>query len=175
MSGMSGLVRGVYVRIYQVSQIISFEGEEAFVGGHATAPPSVLPSATPVTDSARPSQVASPVSSIPSLASEERLKSLMHSVLASFLSQPSSLGSSPFVAAPSAEVPNVSHSGSAGGSQDDNLMRGRLVAPGMVPPPHQEDSKPPPPHVYVCVASVSLASGCRCRCWGFPSPLGRSS
>ena len=133
-----------YVRIYQVSQIISFEGEEAFVGGHPK---------TPVTDSARPSQVASPVSAIPSPASEEGLKSLMHSILASFLSQPSSLGSNPFVAAPSAEVPNVSHSGSAGGSQDDNLMRGCPVAPsGMVPPPHQEDNPPPPtPPMCMCL------------------------
>ena len=108
-----------------------------------SAPPSVSPSARPVTDSARPSQVASPVTSIPSFASEEGLKFVMHSVLASFLSQLSSLGSNPFVAAPSAEVPNLSHSGSAEGSQDDNLLRGRPVAPSdMVPPPHQEDSNP---------------------------------
>ena len=117
-----------------------------------SAPPSVSPSELPVQDSDRPSKVASPVSSIPSLASEEGLKSFVHSVLASFLSQPTlSLGSNPFVATPLAEVPNVSHSGSAGGSEDDNLMRGRLVAPiGMVPPPHQEDYIPPP---WVCVCS----------------------
>ena len=70
----------------------------------------------------------------------------MHSVFASFLSQPTlSLGTNPYVAAPAAEVPNVSRSGSAGGSEDDNLMRGRPVAPGRVPPPHQDDAIPPPP------------------------------
>ena len=59
-----------------------------------SAPPSVSLSAATVQDSASPSQVIPPVSSIPSLASEEGLKSLVHSVLASFLSQPTlSLGS----------------------------------------------------------------------------------
>ena len=125
-------------------------------------PTSAPPSVSPVTDSARPSQVASPVSSIPSFASEEGLKSLMHSVLASLLSQPSSLGSNPFVAAPSAEAPNVSHSGSAGGSQDDNLLRGRPVCSfwyGASAPSRGFNPPPPNPHVYMCVASVSLASG----------------
>ena len=117
------------------------------VATSTSATPSVSPSATPVKDSARPSKVVSPVSSIPSLASEEGLKSFVHSVLAFFLSQPTlSLGSNPFVAAPLAVVPNVPHSGSAGGSEDDNLMRGRPIAPsGMVPLPHQEDYIPPPP------------------------------
>ena len=117
------------------------------------------PSAAPVHYSASPSQVVPPVTSIPSLASEEGLKSLVQSVLASFLSQPTlSLGSNPFVAAPSAEVPNVSNIGSAGGSKDDNLMRGSSVAPsGMVPPPIQEDSLPP--NVNVSVASSYLHSG----------------
>ena len=111
-----------------------------------SAPPSVSPSVALVQDSDSPSQVAFPVSSIPSLANEEGLKPFVHSVLTSFLSQPTlSLGTNPFVAAPAAEVPNVSRSGSAGGSEDDSLMRGRPVAPsGMMPPPHQEDAIPPP-------------------------------
>ena len=76
------------------------------------------PSAAPVQDSASSSQVVPPVSSISSLASEEGLKSFVHSVLASFLSQPTlSLGSNLFVAAPAAEVPNVSTIGSAGGER----------------------------------------------------------
>ena len=93
--------------------LVSKGKKRSSVATPTSAPPSVSPSATPVTYSAWPSQVASPVSGIPSFASEEGLKSLMHSVLMSFLSQPSSLGSNPFVAAPSTEVPNVSHSGSA--------------------------------------------------------------
>ena len=49
---------------------------------------------------------------------------------------PLSLGINPSFAAPSAEVPDVSRSGSTGGSDGDNLMRGRQVTPsGMVPPP----------------------------------------
>ena len=123
-----------------------------------SASPSVSPSVTPVQVSASISQVASPVSSVPSLTSEEGLKSYVHSVLASFLSHPSvSLGTNPFLATPSAEVPNVSLSGSAGGSEGENLMRGRPSAPsGMVPPPPQEDansSSPPPPPPSVCASS----------------------
>ena len=70
------------------------------------------PSATPVRVSV---SVASPQSSLPSLASEEGLRNFVH--LTSFLSQPaSSLGTNPSFAAPSAEVPDVSCSGSTGGS-----------------------------------------------------------
>ena len=52
--------------------------------------------------------------------------------------------------------------GSTGGSDGDNLMRGRQVAPsGMVPPPFEDDviSYPPPPpspHIYVFLASSSF-------------------
>ena len=49
--------------------------------------PLVSPSATPVRVSA---SVASPPSSLLSLASEEGLRTFVHSVLASFLSQPAS-------------------------------------------------------------------------------------
>ena len=124
--------------------LVSKGRKRSSVATPTSTPPSVSPSAAPVQDSVSLSQVVPPVSSIPSLASEEGLKSLVQSVLVSFLSQPNlSLGSNPFVAAPSAEVPNVSNIGSAGGSEDDNLMRGRPVAPsGMVPLPIQEDSLP---------------------------------
>ena len=81
-----------------------------------SASPSVSPSVTLVKVSVSSSKVASLVCSLPSLSSEEGLKTFVHSVLASFLSQPSSsLGSNPFLPAPSAEVPDVSRSGSAGG------------------------------------------------------------
>ena len=64
-------------------------------------------------------------------------------MLASFLSQPASplsLGINPSFPAPSAEVPDVSRSGSTGGSDGDNLMRGRQVTPsGVVPLPLEED------------------------------------
>ena len=76
----------------------------------------VSPSATPVSVSVSTS-IASPPSTLPSLASEEGLKSFVHSVLASFLSQPASLnlGISPSFSAPSAEVPDVSRGGLTGG------------------------------------------------------------
>ena len=78
--------------------LVSKGKKRSSVATPTSAPPSVSPSATPVKDSARPSKVASPVSSIPSLASEEGLKSFVHSLLASFLSQPTlSLGSNPFI------------------------------------------------------------------------------
>ena len=73
----------------------------------------------------------------------EGLKTFVHFVLASFLSQPVSplsLGIIPSFAAPSAEVPDVSYNGSAWGSDGDNLIRGRQVTPsGMVPLPLEED------------------------------------
>ena len=81
-----------------------------------SASPSVSPSVTPVKVSVSASKVASPASSLPSLASEEGLKTVVHSVLAFFLLKPSSsLGTNPFLPAPSAEVPDVYRSGSAGG------------------------------------------------------------
>ena len=127
--------------------LVSKGKKRSSVAKPTSASPSVSPSVTQVKVSASSSQVASPVSSLPSLASEEGLKSFVHSVLASFLSQlSSSLGSNPFLPAPSAEVSDVSHSGSAGGSEGDNLLRGRPVAPsGVVPPPPQEDVISPPP------------------------------
>ena len=48
--------------------------------------------------------------------------------------------------------------GSTGGSDGDNLMRGRQVAPsGMVPPLFEEEVISPPPHIYVFVASSSFS------------------
>ena len=50
----------------------------------------------------------------------------------------------------------MSHSGSAGGSDGDNLLRGRQVAPyGVVPPPLEEDIISSP----VISMSVSVGSG----------------
>ena len=118
--------------------------------------PSVSTSATPVSVSA---SVASPSSSLPSLASEEGLKNFVHSMLASFLSQPASplsLGINPTFAAPSAEVPDMSRSGSTGESDGANLMRGRQVTPsGVVPPPLEDDVISSP---YISML-VSVASG----------------
>ena len=106
-----------------------------------SAAPSVSPSATPVSVS----------------ASEEGLKNFVHCVLASFLSQPaSSLGTNPSFAAPSAEVPDVSRSGSTRGRDGDKLMRGRRVTlSGVVPPPLKEDVISSP----IISMPVSLASG----------------
>ena len=116
--------------------------------------PSVPPSATPPTPAV---SVAPPTPTLTSIASVQCIKDYVHCVLASFLSQPASqfsLGSNPFVSAPMAEVPNVSHLGSTGGSDAKSLMRGRQVAPsGMVPRPQEESVIPPPPPHYVCVFS----------------------
>ena len=120
---------------------------------------SVSPSATPVSVSA---SVASPPSTLPSLASEEGLKSFVHSVLASFLSQPASslsLGINPSFSAPLAEVPDVSRSGLTGGSDGDNLMRGRQVTPsGVVPPPLEDVISSPNILLPVSLASGSVSS-----------------
>ena len=98
--------------------LVSKGKKRSSVATPSSDPPSVSPSVAPVKITSSPSQAASPVSALPSLASEEGVKSFVHSVLASFLSQPSlSLGTNPFVAAPLAEVPNVSLSGSAGGGE----------------------------------------------------------
>ena len=159
--------------------LVSKGKKRSSVATPTSASPSVSPSVTPVKVCVSSSKVASPVSSLPSLASEEGLKTFVHSVLASFLSQPSSsLGSNPFLPAPSAEVPDVSCSGSAGGSEGDNLMRGRPVAPsGVVPLPIQEDviPPPPPPHPSVCVhvpvASDTVGSGVGVFVMGPSTPL----
>ena len=82
------------------------------------------------------------------------MKTFVHFVLASFLSQPVSplsLGIDPSFAAPLAEVPDMSCSGSAGGSDGDNLMRGRQVTPsGMVPPPLDDVISSPNISMPVC-------------------------
>ena len=119
--------------------LVSKGKKHSTVATPTSASPSVSSSVTPVSVSA--SKVAFAALSLSSLASKEGLKTFVHSVLASFLSQPSSsLGTNPFLPAPSAEVPDVSRNGSAWGSEGDNLMRGCPVAPsGMVPPPIEED------------------------------------
>ena len=65
--------------------LVSKGKKRSTVATPTSSSPSVSPSVTPVRVSA---SVASPPSSLPSLASEEGLKNFVHSVLASFLSQP---------------------------------------------------------------------------------------
>ena len=118
--------------------------------------PSVPPSATPPSTSVSVS-VAPPTPTLTSIASDQSIKEYVHSVLASFLSRPASqfsLGSNPFVSAPMAEVPNVTHRGSTGESDAESLLRDRQVASsGMVPRPQEEDVISSP------ILSVSVASG----------------
>ena len=74
--------------------------------------PSVTPSASPTVVS----QVSSP--SLSFIADDGKIKSYVHSVLASMLSQPSgqvSLGANPFFSAPSVEVPDIPSRGLLGG------------------------------------------------------------
>ena len=160
-----------------IKSLVSKGKKRSNVAMLTSASPSVLPSVTPVSVSAI--KVASSASSLPSLASEEGLKTFVHSVLASFLSQPSSsLGTNPFLPAPSAEVPDVSRSRSAGGSEGNNLMKGRPVAPsGMVPPPIEEDViSPPNVSVHVSVACGTVSSMDGVGALGLPNPsLGQFS
>ena len=89
------------------------------------------------------------------------MKTFVQSALASFMLQPtSSLGTNPSLPAPSAEKPDMSRSGSAEGSEGDNLMRGRPVAPsGMVPLPFEDDViSSPNVSVNVSVASGTVSS-----------------
>ena len=89
------------------------------------------------------------------------MKAFVYSVLASFLSQPASplsLGITPSFPAPSAEVPDVSRSGSTGGSDGDNLMRGRQVTPsGVVPSPIEDVISSPNISMLVSLASGSVS------------------
>ena len=81
----------------------------------SSSAPSVPPSATP----SPAVSVASPTPTLSSIASDQHIKEYVHSVLASFFSQPASqlsLGNNPFLSAHMAEVPNVSRQGSTGGS-----------------------------------------------------------
>ena len=80
-----------------------------------TTPSVSTPSVTP-SESPSVSQVAIP--SLTSIADDEKLKSYVQSFLASMLSQSSgqvSLGSNPFISAPSVEVPDLPTRGSTGG------------------------------------------------------------
>ena len=95
--------------------LVSKGKKKSSVATPASSAPSVPPSPTPPSTSVR---VAPPTLTLTSIASNEIIKEYVHSVLASFLSQPASqfnLGSNPFFSAPMAEVPNVSHRGSTGG------------------------------------------------------------
>ena len=134
--------------------LVSKGKKKSSVAKPISSAPSVPPSATP--PSTRVS-VAPSTHTLTSVASDQSIKDYVHSVLASFLSRSASqfsLGSNPFVSAPMAEVPNVSHRGSIGGSDAESLMRGRQVAPsGMVPRPQEEDVISSP------FMSVSVASG----------------
>ena len=88
------------------------KGKKPKVSTPSTSTPSVTPSASPTVVS----QVATP--SLSSIADDDKIKSYVHSVLASMLSQSSgqiSLGSNPFFSAPSVEVPDISSRGSTGG------------------------------------------------------------
>ena len=80
-----------------------------------TTPSVSAPSVTP-SESPPISRVATP--SLTSIADDEMLKSYVHSFLASMLSQSSgkvSIGSDPFISAPSVEVPDLPPWGSNGG------------------------------------------------------------
>ena len=82
---------------------------------------------------------------------DEKLKSYVHSFLASMLSQSSgqvSLGSNPFFLAPSVEVPDLPPRGSTGGKTTESLSSRSVESPsGVVPPTSQEDVMPP---IIVC-------------------------
>ena len=123
---------------------------------------SVTPSESPYL-----SQVVSP--SPTSLADDGKLKNYVHSFLASMPSQQSgqvSLGSKPFVSAPSVEVPDLPSRGSTGGKTAESLSSRSVESPfGVVPPPPQDDVMPPT-HVSASrMSSVGLAGVS-----GVPSP-----
>ena len=149
--------------------LVSKGKKKSSVTTPTSSAPSVLPSATPASPAVSDS-VAPPTPTLTSLASDQSIKDYVHSVLASFFSQPASqfrLGNNPFVSAPMAEVPNVSQRGSTGGSDADSLLRGRQVAPsGMVPWPQEDDVISSP------ILSVSVASGSSV---SVPGPLPPSS
>ena len=63
--------------------------------------------------------------------------------------------------------------GSTGGSDDDNLMRGRQVTPsGMVPPPLEEDVISSPPYIFY-ILKFYVPVGWLVGLSGFHSPTGR--
>ena len=130
-----------------------------------TTPSASSASVTP-SESPSLSQVVTP--SPPSLADDEKLKNYVHSFLASMLSQQSgqvSLGSNPFVSAPSVEVPYLPPRGSTGGKTTESLSSRSIESPGVVPLPPQDDVMAP---TYVSVSrmsSVGLAGVS-----GVPSP-----
>ena len=97
--------------------LVSKGKKKSSVATPTSSSPSVPLSATPPTPAVSVS-VAPPTPTLTSIASDQSINDYVHSVLASFLFQPASqisIGSNPFVSAPMAEVPNVSHRGSTGG------------------------------------------------------------
>ena len=113
-----------------------------------TTPSVSTPSMTP-SESPPITQIATP--SLTSIADNEKLKSYVHSFLVSMLSQSSgqvSLGTNPFISAPSVEVTNLPPQGSTGGKIIENLSSRSVESPsGVVPPFPQEDIMPP---IIVC-------------------------
>ena len=90
------------------------KGRKPKVSTPSASTPSVPPSESPPVVS----QEATP--SLSSIADDEKLKTYVHSFLASMLSQSSgqvSLGSNPFFSAPSVEVSDIPSRGSTGGEK----------------------------------------------------------
>ena len=133
--------------------LVSKGKKKSSVATPTSSAPLVPPSATPTCVSV---SVAPPTPTLTSIASDDRIKKHAHSVLASFLLQPAtqlSVGSNPFISAPMAKVPKVSHCGSNEGNDAESLMRGQKVAPsGMVPRPQEDVISSP-------IMSVSVDSG----------------
>ena len=124
---------------------LASKGKKPKVTTPSASAPSVLHSASPAV-----SQDSSP--SLTSIADDDKIRSCVHSVLASKLSQPGSqisLEANPFFSASSVEVPDIPFRWSTGGRSAESLIRGRISSPGVVPPSSQEDVMPP--HVSACV------------------------
>ena len=97
---------------------LASKGKKPKVATPSTSSPSVTPSASPTVVC----QVFSPY--LLSIADDYKINSYVHSALASMLSQPSgqvTLGSNPFLSAPSVEVPDIPSRGPTGGRCAESL------------------------------------------------------
>ena len=97
--------------------LVSKGKKKSSVTTPTSSAPSVPPSVTPASP-ATSASVTSPIPTLTSIASDQHIKDYVHSVLASFFSQPASqfsLGNNLFLSGPMVEVPDVSHRGSTGG------------------------------------------------------------
>ena len=99
-----------------------------------------------------------PVVSLPSLpvVSDDQIRSYVHSVLATILSQSGSIGTNLLSTAPSA-VPNLAlmSTGAAGGLSSDTPFEVPISeSPGVMLPTNQEDLPPPPLLMCVCVCQI---------------------